>query len=42
MNPVPFITAAYLIAVTAILLLVASSWRAMRRAEAAAGQGRRR
>ena len=42
MNPEPFIIAAYAVAVGAILLLVGLSYRAMRRAEAAAERMRGR
>ncbi|QNN66697.1 heme exporter protein CcmD [Sphingomonas lutea] len=36
MNPWPFVTAAYAVTIVSTALLILWSWRAMRRAEAAA------
>lgn len=42
MNPWPFVIAAYAVTAAATMLLAALSWRAMRRAEAAADALRNR
>jgi predicted Zn-dependent protease len=41
MNPWPFVTAAYALALLATATLVLTSWRSMRKAEAAAEQPRK-